>query len=77
MSHNFELKTNLDIITRDLDGNLISIDRVHNLVVSTGLDLIRNHLLSTMTELPPNHFCLGWWIDTRRVNGRHPAEHPV
>ena len=59
MSHNFELKTNLQIVSKDLEGNVLYVDNVHNLVVSTGLDLIRNHLLSTMTALAPHHFCLG------------------
>jgi hypothetical protein len=58
-SNNLEINGNIRIARFDKEWNLISEDRPHNLVVSTGLDLIMNHLLSSMTPITPHHFILG------------------
>jgi hypothetical protein len=57
---NIGLYTNVKIRHYDVNGNWIKDDAVHNIVVSTGLDLLRDHLLSTAAvTLTPHHFVLG------------------
>lgn len=56
---NIELYQNVKITYFDEDWNYIRKGRSHNLILSTGLDLIRNHLLSTLSPLTPYKFILG------------------
>jgi hypothetical protein len=59
MKSNIEIYGNVRIVSYDLQGRVISQQAVHNLVPSTGLDLILNRLLSTGTALVPHHFTFG------------------
>lgn len=52
------IKTNLRIVSVDSAGN-VSEFRTHNMVVSTGLDYIRDRFYSTATYPPPYKFMLG------------------
>lgn len=55
------IKPNLIITKTDLMGNILSVDKVHNIVVSTGLDLMVYHLVSSMSAYAqvPYKFMLG------------------
>lgn len=50
---------NVEVIQFDTDGNIIRQSKSHNLIVSTGLDLMRDHLLSSVSAPTPDHFQLG------------------
>lgn len=50
---------NIVIVKRDAFGNIISNTDVHNLITDSGLNVIRDHLLSTGGALPAHHFTLG------------------
>jgi hypothetical protein len=56
---NIGLYQNVKITYFDKDWNYIREGRTHNLILSTGLDLIRNHLMSTLAPLTPYKFMLG------------------
>ena len=55
---NLKLDGNVVIVSKDTNGDEVWRHRVHNLVPTTGLDLIIAHL-STIAALVPEHFCLG------------------
>lgn len=56
---NLSIYQNVKISRFDENGTLLSEEVTHNLILSTGLDLFRNHLISSGGALPMNHFKLG------------------
>jgi hypothetical protein len=50
---------NIEIVQFDIFGNEITRSKFHNMVVDNGLNIFRDHMISTAGALPAHHFTLG------------------